>query len=114
MTVNELLLWLSARKEGSWPQFRAAVEELDLTAPSGPTGEDRALGLHQQIRFNLERHAHVEFNTRECENGWRVVPPILALSEDSGKSIGVLCGARTSKLLHELNRVATEIGRAHV
>lgn len=106
MTVNELLLWLSARKHGSWPQFRAAVEELDLTAPSGVTGEDRALSLHQQIRFNLERHAHVEFNARECVNGWRVVPPILALSEDAGKSIGVLCGARTSKLLHELNRVA--------
>ena len=24
----ELLFWLSARKEGSWRQFRAAVEEL--------------------------------------------------------------------------------------
>jgi hypothetical protein len=107
MTVNELLLWLSARKQGSWPQFRAAIEELDLTTPPGAAGEDTALALHQQIRFNLERLAHVEFNTRECENGWRVVPPILALSENSGKSIGVLCGARTPKLLHELNRVAS-------
>jgi hypothetical protein len=107
MTVNELLLWLSARKQGSWPQFRAAVEELDLATPPGAAGEDTALALHQQIRFNLERLAHVEFNTRECENGWRVVPPILALSEDSGKSIGVLCGARTPKLLDELNRVAS-------
>ena len=28
MGPNELLFWLSARREGSWPQYRSAVEEL--------------------------------------------------------------------------------------
>ena len=33
MTPNELLLWLSARGQGTWPQFRGAVEALDIENP---------------------------------------------------------------------------------
>jgi hypothetical protein len=106
MTANELLLWLSARRQGSWPQFRTAVEALDLATPPEAAGEDTALAVHQQVRFNLERLGHVEFNARECEKGWRVVPPTVALSEKSGKAVGVLCGARTPKLFDKLDLAA--------
>ena len=55
MTPNELLLWLSARKQGSWPQFRGAVERLDLANPADESEQDTSLPVHQRVRFNLER-----------------------------------------------------------
>ena len=106
MTPNELLLWLSARKEGSWPQFRSAVESLDLTGNNDEAEEGFSLPLHQRVRFNLERLAHTEFDTAECENGWRVVPPTLALSQSGMMTTGILCGARTPKLLERIERCA--------
>jgi hypothetical protein len=105
MTPNELLLWLSARKQGSWPQFRGAVETLDL-ANSADEEQDMSLPLHQRIRFNLERLGHLEFGAAECENGWRVVPPTLALSQHDNGVTGVLCGARTPKLVDGIERAA--------
>jgi hypothetical protein len=30
VNANRLLLWMSARRQGSWSQFRAAVEELHI------------------------------------------------------------------------------------
>ncbi len=108
MTPNELLLWLSARKDGSWPQFRGAVEALDLASTDGEE-QDTPLPLHQRVRFNLERLGHVEFDVAECENGWRVVPPALALSQHDDETIGVLCGARTPKLLNRLAQAAGAI-----
>ena len=106
MTANELLLWLSARRQGSWPQFRTAVETLDLATAPEADGGDTALAVYQQVRFNLERLGHVEFSAGESEKGWRVVPPTVALSEKSGKAVGVLCGARTPKLLVKLDQAA--------
>jgi hypothetical protein len=67
MTPNELLLWLSARKQGSWPQFRGAVERLDLME-SDEAGQDTALPLHQRVRLNLERLGHAEFDAAGCED----------------------------------------------
>ena len=107
MTPNELLLWLSARKEGSWPQFRGAVATLDLASSSDETGEGISLPLHQRIRFNLERLGHVEFGASECEDGWRVVPPTLALSQDNGRITGILCGARTLPALERVERAVS-------
>lgn len=104
MTPNELLLWMSARKEGSWVQFRSAVETLELAEPSEKSEEDVSLPLHQRIRYNLERLGHVEFDAAECEDGWRVVPPVLALSDHGSKVTGVLCGARTPKLVERFER----------
>ena len=86
MTPNELLLWLSARKEGSWPQFRGAVETLDLANTDDEEEKDTSLPLHQRVRFNLERLGHVEFDAAACEDGWRVVPPSLALSPTRWRS----------------------------
>lgn len=105
MTPNELLVWLSARQEGSWAQFRSAVDALDLETADEET-EDGSLPLHQRMRFNLERLAHVEFDAGACENGWRVVPPCLALSECDGEARGVLCGARTPALLERIGQAA--------
>ena len=85
MTPNELLLWLSARKEGSWPQFRGAIDRLELANSDGEAEQDTPLPLHQRIRFNLERLGHVEFDAAECEDGWRVVPPTLSLSQHNNR-----------------------------
>lgn len=104
MTPNELLLWMSARKQGSWVQFRSAVETLDLAESAEGGEEDLTLPLHQRIRYNLERLGHVEFDTGECEGGWRVAPPMLALSDHSGMATGVLCGARTPKVVERFER----------
>lgn len=104
MTPNELLLWMSARKEGSWVQFRSAVETLDLAASAERGEEDLTLPLHQRIRYNLERLGHIEFDAGECEDGWRVAPPVLALSDHSGMATGVLCGARTPKVVERFER----------
>ncbi len=103
MRANELLLWLSARGEGSWRAFRAAVEELHL-AEDLEVGEDQefeheGFPLHQQLRLNMERLGHVEFFADECKKGWRVVPPTLATTQAPNNLIGVLCGARTAPLL---------------
>jgi hypothetical protein len=107
MTPNELLLWLSARIAGSWPQFRGAVETLDLTNSSDEEEQDTRLPIHQRVRFNLERLGHLEFDTAECENGWRVVPPTLSLAQHKTGVIGVLCGARTPKLMDRIERAAS-------
>ena len=103
MTTNELLLWLSARKQGSWPQFRGAIERLDLTE-SEEAGEDTALPLHQRVRFNLERLGHVEFDTAGCEDGWRVVPPTFAVFQNETGCTGVYCGVRTPSLLRMIGQ----------
>jgi hypothetical protein len=109
MTPNELLLWLSARKDGSWPQFRGAVEALDLSDAEDEEEKETSLPLHQRVRFNLERLGHVEFDAAECEEGWRVVPPTLALSHHDGAVTGVLCGARTPRLMANIQRAASTL-----
>lgn len=109
MKANELLLWLSARREGSWQQFRAAVEELH--SGDGETGaeDNDEFPLHQQLRLDLERLAHVEFFARDCEKGWRVAPPTLAGHPVPGGVRGVLCGARSPALRERVLRVAGEL-----
>lgn len=111
--TNELLLWLSARREGSWRQFRVAVEELcvaedDEASSNEPTEEDE-FPLYQQLRLNLERLAHVEFFAHQCENGWRVAPPTLAVSYMDGRWMGVLCGARSDALRERFVKAAAAV-----
>lgn len=103
MRANELLLWLSARGEGSWRQFRAGVDELH------PTDDDDLLveqagefSIHQLLRQALECLGHAEFFACECEEGWRVAPPTLAVRQIGSHFTGVLCGARTTELLARL------------
>ncbi|MGH9640565.1 MAG: hypothetical protein ACRD3Y_10915, partial [Bryobacteraceae bacterium] len=104
MSPNELLLWLSARKEGSWRQFRAAIERLDLADEAADQGS--SLPLHLRIYLNLQRLAHVEFNSAGQERDWRVVPPVLAISSHQNRATGVLCGARTPRLLQKVEEAA--------
>ncbi|MCL4850511.1 MAG: hypothetical protein KJZ78_03910 [Bryobacteraceae bacterium] len=109
MSLDDLLLWMSARGEGSWPQFRSAVEELHVEAEdTGADGEssDEAvasdLPLYQAVRLNLQRLGHVEFFSTNVDKDWRVVPPTLATSEQQGQWRGVLCGARFPDLQRRL------------
>lgn len=113
LKANELLLWLSARREGSWRQFREAVEELcvaeDAEAASSEPMEEDEFPLHQHLRLNLERLAHVEFFARECDDGWRVAPPTLAVSRVDGGWRGVLCGARSDGLRARFTEAARAV-----
>ncbi len=108
MGPNELLFWLSARHAGSWSQFRSAVEEImenDSNATSSPDG----IPLYQRMRFSLQQLAHVEFDANGCESGWRVAPPVLALSPQKGCVLGILCGARLPELVRTLQEEAESV-----
>jgi hypothetical protein len=107
--ANELILWLSARVQGSWEQFKSAVEALHLpeeeTSGAGPSEEDSrqaGLPLHLELRLMLERLGHAEFFCKGCEGGWRITPPVWAASGPKEPASAVLCGARTLSLLQRL------------
>lgn len=104
MRANELLLWLSARREGSWQQFRQAVEQLHSSDGEASSETDGEFPLHQQLRLDFERLAHVEFFAADCEDGWRIAPPTLATHSVSGGVRGVLCGARSPALRERMTR----------
>ena len=98
MNANHLLFWASALRSGSWHQFKCAVERLHLESQeNGAQEESGRLPLYQELRFNLQRLGHVEFNAQEDE--WRVVPPVFALVQQRDRARAVLCGARSEKLL---------------
>ncbi len=113
MSLDHLLLWLSAKGAGSWPQFRAAVEELHVqlegSTPDDPdAGDDRAgcdLPVYHEVRFALQRLGHVEFRAAETEHAWRVVPPSLAFLPGPNAR-GLLCGARSAAILDRLRNIA--------
>ncbi len=107
MSADQLLLWISARREGSWRQFRAAVEQL---CGAEEVSEGNEFPLHKRLRLNLERLAHVEFFAHECEDGWRVAPPVLAGSSADGRHMGVLCGARSDNFLRRFKTAANDMG----
>jgi len=69
---NELLLWISARREGSWRAFRAAVEELHLAeAPEGDGGEEfrgSDFPQYERLRLNMEpvSYTHLDVYKRQA------------------------------------------------
>ena len=80
MSANALLYWMSARQQGSWQQFRAAVEELHTTdegergsCDDGDAPDSSSLPLYHTLRFNLQRLGHAEFFAGAGEVG--AVPP---------------------------------------
>lgn len=110
MTLDHLLLWLSAKGAGSWPQFRAAVEQLQIdqerSEPTDPDAGDRLssdLPAYHEVRFALQRLGHVEFRTGNAAYSWRVVPPSLAFLPGDR---AILCGARSDAILEHLHEVA--------
>ncbi len=109
MSANSLLLWMSAKNEGSWAQFRAIVEELHLDSdePSSDGAGDqdsksRELPIYQQLRLSLERLAHVEFFPVGLDCEWRIVPPVLAAETSNQGWRAVACGARPPDLIDKL------------
>lgn len=116
MSANELLVWMSARSRGSWQQFRAAVEELQLNNAEGDesreteddTRDTSALPRYQTLRLNLERLGHAEFFAGAEPSGWRVTPPTLAAAAGRNGWRGTLVGARTPKLLQRVREAATQ------
>lgn len=115
MKANELLLWLSARREGSWQQFRAAVEKLhsvenDFDLNGDSQTADNEFPLHQQLRLNFECAAHAEFFDRDSRYMWRIAPPVLAAHPTMGGFRAVLCGARSPALVERVLRVGKECG----
>jgi hypothetical protein len=110
MTANELLLWMSARGQGSWSQFRAAVEELHIEETENTqSAADRenstgrgSFPLYQSLRLNLQRLAHSEFFAGAEGEDWRVTPPSLSVVRYGDQWIGVVTGARSDILLRRL------------
>ena len=114
MKADELLLWLSARRQGSWQQFRAAVEQLhsgdnDSDDNGTATISEAEFSLHQQLRLDLERLAHVEFFAQGCEKGWRVTPPTFAAHPIPEGMCAVLCGARSPALRQRVLRISEKV-----
>lgn len=111
MSANSLLLWMSARREGSWQQFRAAVEELHLIEsengeqadPEEEVIDQTAIPLYQVLRLNLQRLGHAEFFTGASGSDWRVTPPSLAAIQQPSGWLGVLVGARSPGVLRRLH-----------
>jgi len=111
--ANELLLWLSARREGSLRQYRAAFEELsandDTQAVEATTSESTKFPEHVRLRLDLGRLAHVEFFARGCEEGWRVAPSTVVARSVGGEWQGLLCGARSDGLLQRAHEAAKSL-----
>lgn len=112
MSLDDLLIWMSARGRGSWSQFRAAVEEFHVEPENGGADTENAgditandLPLYQCVRLNLQRLAHVDFATSSACPEWRVVPPSLAISDHGRRLRGVLCGARFPGLIDRMSRL---------
>lgn len=118
MSANSLLFWMSARRHGSWAQFRAAVEELHIRAEDAEVegeGDDApdqfALPLYQTLRFNLQRIGHTEFFAGAGAGAeWRVTPPTLALTRHARRPFSVVVGARSLSLIDHLRSVAARHG----
>jgi hypothetical protein len=115
MSANALLLWMSARRQGSWQQFRAAVEELHLGESDvlGVEDDDAldpfALPLYWTLMFNLQRLGHAEFFAGAGEADWRITPPSLAVAQHARGWLGIVAGARSRALLERLH---ADIGAA--
>ena len=122
MNLDHLLLWLCARGNGSWPQFRGAVEALSAGQNhESSDADDKAncftanrseLPDYQRIYLDLQRLGHVEFwSNEQGQRSWRVVPPAIALLPNK-RDEGILCGARSPELLARLHHLeAIEVAR---
>jgi len=113
MSVNDLLLWMSARGGGSWAQFRAAVERLYRSDPEmdeddndAEASDPAALPLYQELRLNLERFGFAEFFSATTDHDWRVTPPVLAVSQAANAYTGFIIGARSDRLIRRVEIAA--------
>jgi len=109
---------MSARTQGSWRQFRSAVEEFHGEATDtdkdDETGDDQAssdLPVYQGVRMALERLAHAEFVFSGTERRWRIVPPAMVVTQQGTQWVGILCGARSPGLINELTRLPSTVSQ---
>ncbi len=105
MNPNSLLMWMSAKGEGTWQQFRTAVEELHLESGEAGSKDDMdhtGLPSYWRLRLNLQRLGHAEFGAGAGELDWRVTPPTLATHQRPGCALGVLVGARSDALMAQV------------
>lgn len=107
MNANHLLFWASALGSGSWHQFKCAVERLHLEDHQQEEEDQGAFPLYQEVRFNLQRLGHVEFNAKEDD--WRVVPPVFAVVQQTDRARAVFCGARSERLLAGVCKVGSDL-----
>jgi hypothetical protein len=112
-TSDKLLFWLSANGAGSWGQFRAAVEDLVDDQRENDLYISERLPLYQRLKFNLGQLGHVEFDANDA-GGWRVSPPVLAMSESDQEPMAVLCGARLPSLITRLSNSRCRITRQSI
>lgn len=96
--MNELLLWMSARRSGSAQSFRARAAGLQPLG--GRTG--RGSSAHWQASWGLSKLGHAEFAEAAGGLGWRVTPPVLAAGDFYGAPRAILCGARTNGIVSAL------------
>ena len=97
--MNELLLWMSARRVGSRASLRSKLAELE---PSGL----RAAGRYRQAEWDLAKLGHAEFGAAADGADWRVAPPVLAAGDFDETCRAVLCGARTPAIVEALEAQA--------
>lgn len=96
MNHNLLLTYLSELGEGDWSTFRKAVNFLNADDEFYPSLIARRLGLL----------GHVEFAFDDNNMRWALCPPTLAWLPDHDRLVGVLCGARSQRLLDDIQRLA--------
>jgi hypothetical protein len=112
VSANDLLLWMSARGEGSREQYRAAVEELHAAEGEGEEESEgeaasrRDLPLYTDLRLTLQRLGHAEFFAGAASREWRVTPPALAATASGKEWLGIVAGARSVKLLGRIHESA--------
>lgn len=101
--MNDLLLWISARRLGTAQGFRAKAAQLGVLRPGG--------AAWRAAQWNFEKLAHAEFAPAAGGDAWRVSPPVLAAAQPrlDGSIRAVLCGARTHSVMDRLRAAATEV-----
>lgn len=103
MSVNNLLLWMSARRSGSWGQFRSMVEDMDLCTGDWP---------YQRIRMALTSLSHAVFSANGGALQWTTPAPSMARACGINEPTAVLRGARTVPLLSRI--ASANAGRAQI
>ncbi len=101
--MNELLLWISARRSGTAQGFRAKAAQLGVLRTGG--------AAWRAAQWNLEKLAHAEFSAAASGHAWRVAPPVLAAGKvrSDGSIRAVLCGARTPAMVERLRAAVSEV-----
>ena len=94
--MNEILLWMSARRSGSAESFRSKVAELGLVGGRSP---------QRIVQWNLGNLGHAEFEPRAGDDGWRIAPPVIAAGDPCRGGKAFLCGARTAPMLARLSAI---------